>query len=118
MNNVIKKPRLEIRKKENENILPSHSSLPKIPPSLPPSPNTIPDHNPRIKLPRVQPGDSSLNNESTAQGLPPMKVAPSVEHFHEGHLGEVTHRGGAVTSPNPPFPLHSSFHPNLFPYLV
>ena len=31
-----------------------------------------------------------------------MQVAPSVEYMHEGHLGEVTFRGGAVTSPIPP----------------
>ena len=30
-----------------------------------------------------------------------MQVAPSVEYMHEGHLGEVTFSGGAVTSPTP-----------------
>ena len=31
-----------------------------------------------------------------------MHVTPSEEYLHEGHQGEVTHRGGVVTSPNPP----------------
>ena len=33
-----------------------------------------------------------------------MQVASSERHLHEGHLGEVTIRGGAVTSPTPPNP--------------
>ena len=36
------------------------------------------------------------------KGLPPVQVCPSVDNLHEGCLGEVTHRGGAVTSPIPP----------------
>ena len=36
-----------------------------------------------------------------------------VEQLHEGRLGEVTLRGGAVTSPPPPpWPLHRGEHGN------
>ena len=55
--------------------------------------------------PIIQPDDSLLNSEGTAKGLPPVQVSSSVDHLDEGHLGEVTHRGGAVTSPNPPISL-------------
>ena len=36
------------------------------------------------------------------QGLPRVQVRSQLDYLHEGHLGEVTQRGGAVTSPNPP----------------
>ena len=55
-------------------------------------------------IPRAKPDDSSQHVESIAQGLPPVQVSPSVGYLHEGHLGGVTQRGGAVTSPNPPLP--------------
>ena len=70
----------------------------KIPPSTPPIP---------VPEPRGKPDDSSQSYESIAQGLPPVQVCPSVDNLHEGCLGEVTHRGGAVTSPIPPLsPIH------------
>ena len=76
------------------------------PPSSPlnsPAPVEIPSSpdTPQILQPR-NPDDSSLQLESFAQGFPPVQLAPSVEQLHAGHLGEVTIRGGTVTSPTPP----------------
>ena len=73
---------------------------------LPPLPETP-------KAPPVQPGgkpnDSSLPLERVVQGLPPMQVAPSVEHLYEGHLGEFTKGWGSdltiPPNPNPLIPL-------------
>ena len=45
--------------------------------------------NPQNYNPRFQPYDSSLGKESIAQGLPPVQVGLSVDHLHEGYLGEV-----------------------------
>ena len=53
--------------------------------------------NAQVELTPSNPDDNSLHKESIAQGFPPVQVAPSVEHFHAGHLGEVTLRGGTVT---------------------
>ena len=48
--------------------------------------------------------------ESNEQGFPLVQVAPSVEQMHAGQLGEVTLRGGTVTSPIPP-PIPPNPHP-------
>ena len=46
------------------------------------------------------PDHGSLVLESFAQGLPPVHVAPSVEHLHAGDLGEVTKGWGSdLTKP-------------------
>ena len=69
-----------------------------------------PSHTPQTSLTSPQtpnkpshrnPDNSSLNQESIAQGFPPVPVAPSVETLYAGCLGEVTLRGGTVTSPIP-----------------
>ena len=49
-----------------------------------------------------QPDDNLQSVEGIAKGLPPIQVHSSVNDLDEGHLGGVTIRGGAVTSPNPP----------------
>ena len=55
------------------------------------------------------PDHSSLTKESNEQGLPPVQVAPSVEHLHAGHLGEVTKGWDSdLTIPPPPLPPASS----------
>ena len=67
------------------------NNQPQIPPSpaLPESP--IPPEAPPETFPGDEPDGNSLQMERVAQGLPPMQVAPSVEHLYEGHLGEVSH---------------------------
>ena len=94
--------------KEQPQFTRSETLLPHPPPPIPPSPNPkfllprapenqhIPQILPNIHS-KVYPDDNSPVYESIAQGLPPVQVAPSVEHLHEGRLGEVTHRAGAVT---------------------
>ena len=42
-----------------------------------------------------------------------MQVGLSMDHLHEGHLGEVTKRGEAVPSTNLP---HPPFTPPLIPF--
>ena len=100
--------------KENEN-LPEKNPLPlKISPKtqLPQSPNTpsqiLEEKNPP-RTPETsrcnqmgQPDDNLQSVEGIAKGLPPIQVHSSVNDLDEGHLGGVTIRGGAVTSPNPP----------------
>ena len=51
---------------------------------------------PQVTQPRY-PDDNSHITERYEQGLPPVQL-------HAGHLGEVTLRGGTVTSPLPPTP--------------
>ena len=71
---------------------PSNPKLPQIPPNVPS---------------QVYPDDNSPVYESIAQGLPPVQVAPSVEHLHEGHLGGVT-KGWGSDLTNPPSPTNPS----------
>ena len=90
-----------LNKKMEQTAAPHPPSSPPISPApieIPSSPDT-----PQILQPR-NPDDSSLQLESFAQGFPPVQLAPSVEQLHAGHLGEVTFRGGTVTSPPPPSP--------------
>ena len=68
---------------------------------LPPSQTSLTSPQTQNKPSHRNPDNSSLNQESIAQGFPPVPVAPSVEHLHAGCLGEVTLRGGTVTSPTP-----------------
>ena len=57
---------------------------------MPLVPAQSPSMNPSKPNPRFKPDDSSLDNERIVQGLPPVQVGLSVDHLHEGHLGEVT----------------------------
>ena len=63
-------------------------------PDSPPKPQNskLPAFNPSIQ--KALPDDNSQKYESTTQGLPPVQVGSSENHLHEGHLGEVTLRGG------------------------
>ena len=67
----------------------------------PPTPSPIPDH-------------SLLSQGRYAQGFPPVQLDPSEGHLHAGDLGDVTLRGGTVTSlpplPHRPLPVD---HPPL-----
>ena len=61
------------------------------------------------------PDNSSHSLESFAQGLPPVQVAPSVEHLHEGPLGEVTKGWDSNLTKSPPLPTpleHPSWKPH------
>ena len=76
------------------------------PPITPPE-SPIPPEAPPETFPGGKPDDNSLQLERVAQGLPPVQVAPSVEHLYVGHLGEVTKGWGSdLTSPPniPPSP--------------
>ena len=74
--------------------LPQMEAAPLVAPPETPSPPQVPPEVPPEAPPEAPPGgkpdDNSLSIERVAQGLPPMQVAPSVEHLYEGHLGEVT----------------------------
>ena len=69
----------------------------------PPTPNPIssPPHSSSqntsspAQISPSNPDDCSQNCESNEQGFPPVLVAPSVEHLHAGHLGEVTKGWGS-----------------------
>ena len=74
------------------------------PPTAPPE-SPIPPEAPPETFPGGKPDDNSLQLERAAQGLPPVQVAPSVEHLYVGHLGEVTKGWGSdLTSPPPNIP--------------
>ena len=48
--------------------------------------------------PSMVPDDTLLSNGRYAQGFPPVQVDPRMVHLLAGHLGDVTLRGGTVTS--------------------
>ena len=64
---------------------------------------------PQISQPR-HPDNNSHITERYEKGFPPVQLAPSEEQLHAGCLGEVTLRGGTVTSPTP-----HSLPPKLLP---
>ena len=99
----------EVKSLNQRREQPTAPPLPITQPPVPSSPSQNSNHSsptaPQIAVSPRYPDDSSLVVESFAQGLPPVQVAPSVEHLYVGHLGEVTFRGGVVTSPTlPPTP--------------
>ena len=85
----MRKPKIEVKTKERENPDKTRSQVP--------SPRAT-----QVKNPSKPDDNNSQKVESNAKGLPPVQVASSEGHLHEGHLGEVTNRGGVVTSPTPP----------------
>ena len=86
--------------------LPQMEAAPLVAPPETPSPPQVPPEVPPEAPPEAPPGgkpdDNSLSIERVAQGLPPMQVAPSVEHLYEGHLGEVSKGWGRDLTPPPP----------------
>ena len=81
------------------------------PPPLPPSTqNSPPSHTQSnvspatqysLDTPSMVPDDNLLILGRYVQGFPPVQVGPRVDHLHAGRLGDVTLRGGTMTSQPP-----------------
>ena len=93
-----KEPEYQDNQKEN----PTQLSPPLPSPPPPPMPSITPEKPLPGQTPKDNPDHNSQKYENIAKGLPPVQLGSSEDQLHEGDLGEVTFRGGVVTSPNPP----------------